>query len=322
MCKECEEHRHFICECGREFDKIRQMTGHQSNCKVHQKFLEEEREKRRLPNGLFKCENPGCPNEHDGSYGSGRFCSEHCRRSYTGKSSVQTMMNNGTFHSWFVEHQKQINHTKSPYGTWKCDVCGEILETRRKKYEHMKNFHPTHPRGRAWNKGLTKETCSSIAKAVPKIVKALKRAYEEGRITGHASTPEKELFRRKRMSISALNRTTPSVCKRTEPYTKKDGSIVNLDSSYERTIAKLLDEHDVDWIRPKPLDWYSHDGVKHHYFPDFYLTEHNLYLDPKNDYCFKAQAEKISYIREHYDNCIFMTKDQLTWDFLKTILDR
>ena len=34
-----------------------------------------------------------------------------------------------------------------------------------------------------------------------------------------------------------------------------------------------------------------------------------IYFDPKNDYCFKVQAEKISYVKEHYANCIFMTKD-------------
>jgi hypothetical protein len=123
------------------------------------------------------------------------------------------------------------------------------------------------------------------------------------------------------MSISALNRKTPSVCKRTEPYFKKNGTVVNLDSSYERIIAKILDEHNIKWIRPEPLDWYSKDGVKHHYFPDFYLTDYDIYLDPKNDYCFKVQAEKISYIKEHYNNCIFMTKDQLTWNFIQTILE-
>ena len=39
---------------------------------------EQIRESKRLPNGLFKCENPDCSNEHDGSYGSGRFCSKKC----------------------------------------------------------------------------------------------------------------------------------------------------------------------------------------------------------------------------------------------------
>ena len=35
----------------------------------------------------MKCEN--CGNEHDGSYGSGRFCSDHCRRVYSGKKAFE-----------------------------------------------------------------------------------------------------------------------------------------------------------------------------------------------------------------------------------------
>ena len=130
MCKECEEHRHFVCECGREFDKIRQMTGHQSNCKVHQKLLEEEREARRLPNGLFKCENPGCPNEHDGSYGSGRFCSEHCRRVYIGKHSFDTKITNGTYRTPF-SYTGTNPRPRAKHGTWKCVECDLIFDTRR-----------------------------------------------------------------------------------------------------------------------------------------------------------------------------------------------
>ena len=90
------------------------------------------------------------------------------------------------------------------------------------------------------------------------------------------------------MSKAALNRKTPSVSKRTEPYVCKDGTIVNLDSSYERKLAKLFDDNNIRWIRPKPLDWYSTDGIKHHYFPDFYLVDYDVYLDPKNEYCFKV----------------------------------
>lgn len=88
------------------------------------------------------------------------------------------------------------------------------------------------------------------------------------------------------MSEAALKRTKPRSTKRTEPYICKDGSIINLDSSYERIVAKILDDNDIKWIRPKSIDWYSKDGKKHHYFPDFYLIDYDLYLDPKNDYCF------------------------------------
>lgn len=307
----------YICECGKAFDKVHGMTGHQKNCQVHKDIVKQKKESRRLPNGMFKCENPDCGKEHDGSYGSGRFCSIECRRHYTSLMSYQTQKKNGTFKCNF--NTDHIHYRKAEFGRWKCTICNQIFDTRSKLIAHRK----THglSLGHAWNKGLTKETCLDIAKSCSKISASVKLAIAEGRCTGKGATPEKEALRKKRMSIAALNRTTPSVCKRTEPYIKKDGTIVNLDSSYERTIAKILDEHNIDWIRPKPLDWYSKDGVKHHYFPDFYLAQYDVYLDPKNDYCFKVQAEKILYVKEHYANCIFMTKDQLTWEYIKKILE-
>lgn len=299
----------YTCECGKSFSKFRGMTGHQSHCKVHQKLLHDKKEAKRLPNGMFKCENPDCGKEHDGAYGSGRFCSLKCRKHYNGIASTKSAIKNGNKHCPI-----NFGRQKAPFGRWKCKICGIIFETRSLRDIHNKQIHS---KGHVWNYGLTKETCPSIAK----ISAGVKRAIAEGRCTGKGATPEKEALRRQRMSISALNRTTPSVCKRTEPYVRKDGTVVNLDSSYERTIAKILDEHNVDWIRPKPLDWYSKDGVKHHYFPDFYLAKYDIYLDPKNDYCFKVQAEKISYVKEHYANCIFMSKDQLTWEHLENILE-
>lgn len=313
----------YICECGKKFDSIRKMSGHQSSCQIHKDLIIAKKDARRLPNGMFKCENPDCGKEHDGSYGSGRFCSIACKRHYIGVISYQTSKKNGTYKCNF--NVPGSTHRRAKYGTWKCNICNLIFDTSRQKKEHNQKYHytgkPGCKPGYAWNKGLTKETCQSIANAAPKISIGVKQAIAKGCNIGRGSTPEKEALRKKRMSIAALNRTVPSVCKRTEPYTKKDGTIVNLDSSYERIIAKILDEHNIDWIRPKPLDWYSKDGIKHHYFPDFYLTQYNIYLDPKNDYCFKVQAEKILYIKEHYNNCIFMTKDQLSWEYIKKILD-
>ena len=63
------------------------------------------------------CEN--CGNEHDGSYGSGRFCSNHCRHVFIGKQTKKHICN------------FQNTRKKSPYGTWKCDKCDLIFETRR-----------------------------------------------------------------------------------------------------------------------------------------------------------------------------------------------
>ena len=115
----------------------------------------------------YICEK--CGKDHDGSYGSGRFCSRHCRCSFNaGKAKHGTS-------------RQKCSHTKmrAVYGTWKCDYCDDhpIFETRRKLSEHKQKFHPI-PRGSSWNKGLTKETDARLAKANIK----LKARYASGEI--------------------------------------------------------------------------------------------------------------------------------------------
>lgn len=121
---------------------------------------------------------------------------------------------------------------------------------------------------------------------------------------------------KKKMSEACLKSNHQRVCKETLPYICVDGSIVNLDSSYERKVAQILDQNQIRWIRPSPLKWISKDGKVHNYFPDFYLIDYNLYLDPKNEYCFKAQNEKIEFIVEHYSNVIFLHEQNLTKEFI------
>lgn len=72
----------------------------------------------------MKCEN--CGNEHDGSYGSGRFCSLHCRKSFIAKK---------------VKNRSHARHNTSPYGTWKCKYCLEVFLTRKSLKDHMHKFH-------------------------------------------------------------------------------------------------------------------------------------------------------------------------------------
>lgn len=67
---------------------------------------------------------------------------------------------------------------------------------------------------------------------------------------------------------------------------------VLFDSSWELELAKRLDFLGVVWTRPDPIQWIDKEGVSHHYFPDFYLPKHNIYLDPKNEYAYKSQREK------------------------------
>lgn len=76
---------------------------------------------------------------------------------------------------------------------------------------------------------------------------------------------------------------------------------VLLDSSWELCIAKYLDSLNIIWTRPNPLKWIDENNVDRLYFPDFYLEDYNVYLDPKNPYCMIRDKHKIQYISTRYN---------------------
>ena len=94
---------------------------------------------------IHRCEQ--CGNEHDGSYGSGRFCSYLCKMHYISAQSAKSRK---------TTKFPRING-RLPYGTWKCNKCNLIFETKQQLKEHNHQKHPI-PKGSSWNKGLTKET--------------------------------------------------------------------------------------------------------------------------------------------------------------------
>ena len=81
---------------------------------------------------------------------------------------------------------------------------------------------------------------------------------------------------------------------------------VTLDSSWELSLAQRLDELKVRWERPAPLKWKDAKGYTRNYFPDFYLPDYDLYLDPKNPYAFRVQKKKVDIISEIYPNVIWI----------------
>jgi hypothetical protein len=102
-----------------------------------------------------------------------------------------------------------------------------------------------------------------------------------------------------KMSRSALASPHRRLVKSVRKYTCKDGSIVQLDSSWEELLAKRLDELNIKWVRPNPIKWLDNSGTSRNYFPDFYLTDYDLYLDPKNPHAANIQQEKITWLTEH-----------------------
>lgn len=87
---------------------------------------------------------------------------------------------------------------------------------------------------------------------------------------------------------------------------------VMLDSSWELILAKRLDELKIKWIRPsEPLPWEDDEGISHNYFPDFYLPDYNLYLDPKNPIAKRVQKKKLDIVLTKYPNvCILESEEE------------
>lgn len=80
-------------------------------------------------------------------------------------------------------------------------------------------------------------------------------------------------------------------------FCKEQQKDVLLESSWEVEIAKLLDSNNIKWIRPRPLEWF--DGCKKRfYYPDFYLPEQNMYLDPKNPFCMERDKNKLKFFKK------------------------
>lgn len=121
-----------------------------------------------------------------------------------------------------------------------------------------------------WNAGLDK-TDPRVAKQAAACSMTLK-----GRSTHPQSKETKDILR-----SYALERGLGGFNMR------KKGIVYNnikLDSTYEVEVAKSLDENNINWIRPKRIPYHYADGSLHYYTPDFYLSDYDMYLDPKNDY--------------------------------------
>lgn len=70
------------------------------------------------------------------------------------------------------------------------------------------------------------------------------------------------------------------------------------DSSWEDLVAIQLDKLDVNWIRPEPIHYTKENGKLGNYFPDFYLPDFDIYVDPKNPYVREKQKYKLEEIHK------------------------
>lgn len=79
---------------------------------------------------------------------------------------------------------------------------------------------------------------------------------------------------------------------------------VLLESTWEKDIAELLDSVNIKWERPKFIKWTDSENKKRLYYPDFFLNDYDLYLDPKNPFAMVQDKEKIDVVSKQI-NIVF-----------------
>ena len=98
--------------------------------KRYQKYVAQQREL----NKDKVCEF--CGHEHDHTYGTGRFCSKSCYKSFV--ASKNKGSEKCKAHLDKLREDGVICNTK-PYGTWKCEECNLIFDTRNDLDLHLLN---------------------------------------------------------------------------------------------------------------------------------------------------------------------------------------
>jgi hypothetical protein len=65
---------------------------------------------------------------------------------------------------------------------------------------------------------------------------------------------------------------------------KAAGINIGFDSEWEKLLADRLDSINVKWVRPQFGFPYYWKNKLHHYYPDFYLPHHGLFIEVKGYY--------------------------------------
>ena len=203
--------------------------------------------------------------KHSDSYSTDGVC-KHCKSSYEelGVANSSSLIQNHV--RWCKDNPKRNEYRTTSY---RATSNGKQLQTPEAIEKRAKGISNAHKSGK-YNKLYLNNSIR---------MRTFKHSDES----------------KEKISKAASASTHQRVCKRTHVYTDKRGRVFKFDSSWEDTLADRLDNLDILWDRPEPIK-YELDGKIKNYFPDFYLPEYDLYLDPKNPYAKEKQIEKLNIV--------------------------
>lgn len=221
----------------------------------------------------MKCEN--CGNEHDGSYGSGRFCSDHCRRSFVAKQRHKS----GALktHLYNLHKQRQLKQH------WECNVCGVKFDSRR-----LLMCHKRQEKHCVGGPGALKHKTKESLAIRKKISETMKNGYSSGRIIPPFKGKSLSASHKEKIS-EGRQKTLDTNLKCGKRVDVKWYKVKNLCGKefivrghWEENVANKLTEKSILWTRGIRLKYFK--SYWHTYTPDFYLPELNAYIEVKGYY--------------------------------------
>ena len=258
----------------------------------------------------MKCEN--CDKEHDGSYGSGRFCSDHCRRVYSGKH-----VNVNGKHKCNFKNNVNSRRPKAEYGRWKCKCCAFIGNTRRELEDHVKS-HNGH-----YICMFCKTEFSTMRKLVghrnfckfnplrEQIIQNVSKSLK-GKRHSHSKETREKLSEIRSKQLDSCTAGFQNV----GWYKVKNlnGVEYTVRGHWEENVANKLTNDNVLWIKNYSLK-YLKDGIRKTYNPDFYLPMTNEFIEVKGYYSSKDK-EKMKLVLEQNDVKIYFIDQYHYHDYI------
>lgn len=182
-----------------------------------------------------------CNNHHNGLYGSGRFCNSKCARGFSTKNKR-------------IEINKKVSI--------KAKNNKPSLHVKEKIKESLKKFHKENPN---FNK-LTRPKKYIISKC----------QYCNGDIK-HVSYKSRKYHNECWKKCSGGFRKNSTIVHK---YTYNG---IKLDSGAEFQFANFLEINNVKWIKNQTyfIEYIGVDCKKHKYYPDFYLSEFDIWVEIK-----------------------------------------
>ena len=164
----------------------------------------------------------------------------------------------------------------------------------------------------AWNKGKTEETDERVAKSAVNMRNTKKGMPAAGCF---AWTTEQRSANAKARGFGGYRENSGHSKK--FKVIDSFGKLATLQSTYELECFHILTELGINWVRPKALKYDSRN-----YFADFYLTDYNIYLDPKNSWKAKLDEEKINKVIEQNNVKVYvLLKEQITKEYISRLTE-